>query len=214
MGKLIKDYGEIRLWQLGENEIPSLTFFVLDNYYVQYWKQHIDINGEELSCAISEDLIHFNQGAFFAIKDVNERFLASIKAVKISRGDKFPLEDDFQITYSDFEKIVFPIVGDVWLFGRLVVDRDYFSRRPEFIHYRNIIFRILICKAIECMSYSLDNILIADVDVAVCQKLRKVDINMIPIGFPKIIYASEAIPVYSHMSGLYTFFQKNIHLIR
>ena len=47
MGKLIKNYGEISLWQLGKDEIPDMTFFVLDNYYMQYWKQHIDVSGEE-----------------------------------------------------------------------------------------------------------------------------------------------------------------------
>lgn len=214
MGELIKDYGEISLWQLGKDEIPDLTIFVLDNYYMQYWKRHIDVDGKELRNAASEDLAHFNHGAFFAIKDSCRRLLASIKAIKLLKNDKFPLEDDFQITYADLEQIVFPLAGDVWLFGRLVVDREYFISKPEFARYRNIIFRILICKAIECMSYSLDNILIADVDVAVCRKLRKLDIDMIPIGSSKIIYASEAVPVYNRMSGLSTFFQKNIHLIR
>lgn len=214
MGKLIKNYGGISLWQLGKDEIPDLTFFVLDNYYKQYWKQHIDVDGEELRNAVSEDLTHFDQGAFFAIRDLGGHLLASIKAVKILKTDEFPLKNDFQITYSDLERIVYPLVGDVWLFGRFVVDRDYFNSKPELVCYRNIIFRVLICKAIECMSYSLDNILIADVDVEVCRKLRKVDIDMIPIGSSKIIYASEAIPVYNRMSGLSTFLKKNIHLIR
>ena len=214
MGKLIKNYGEISLWQLGKDEIPDMTFFVLDNYYMQYWKQHIDVSGEELRNAIAEDLTHFDHGTFFAIKDLDGRLLASIKAIKILKDDKFPLENDFQITYSDLERRVVPLVGDVWLFGRLVVDRDYFNSKPEFVRFRNIIFRILICKAIECMSYSPDNILVADVDVAVCRKLRKFDIDMIPIGSSKIIYASEAVPVYNRMSGLSTFYSKNIHFIR
>ena len=158
MGKLIKNYGEISLWQLGKDEIPDMTFFVLDNYYMQYWKQHIDVSGEELRNAIAEDLTHFDHGTFFAIKDLDGRLLASIKAIKILKDDKFPLENDFQITYSDLERRVVPLVGDVWLFGRLVVDRDYFNSKPEFVRFRNIIFRILICKAIECMSYSPDNI--------------------------------------------------------
>lgn len=55
------------------------------------------------------------------------------------------------------ERIVSPLVGDVWLFGCLVGDRDYFNPKPEFARFRNIIFQILICKAIECMSYSPDN---------------------------------------------------------
>ena len=83
MGKLIKNYGEISLWQLGKDEIPDMTFFVLDNYYMQYWKQHIDVSGEELRNAIAEDLTHFDHGTFFAIKDLDGRLLASIKAIKI-----------------------------------------------------------------------------------------------------------------------------------
>lgn len=62
MGELIKDYGEISLWKLGKDEIPDLTIFVLDNYYMQYWKQHIDVDGKELRNAVSEDLAHFNRG--------------------------------------------------------------------------------------------------------------------------------------------------------
>lgn len=214
MGKLIKNYGEINLWQLEKDEIPDLTIFVLDNYYMRYRNQHINIKRKELKNAIAEDLAHFEHGNFFVIKDLDGRLLASIKAVKILKDDKFPLEEDFRITYCDLERIVSPLVGDIWLFGRLVVDQNYFKLKPELTHFRNIIFRILISKAIECISYSLDNILIADVDVAVCQKLRKLDINMIPIGPSKIIYASEAIPVYNRMSGLFTFYSKNIHLIR
>lgn len=214
MGQLIKKFGDINLWKLEKDEIPDLTFFVLDNYYMQYWNQHIHSGDDEYKEAVKEDLIHFNHGVFFVMKDTTGHILGSIKAVKIAKGGAFPLEGEFQINYSDFIQIVpESTIHDIWLFGRLIVDKEYFKSHPDLIRFRNSIYRILICQAITCMSYNPDNILIAEVDKAVCTKLCRVDIEMIPIGASKIIYASETIPVYNRMSHLYTFLNKNIHLI-
>lgn len=51
---------------------------------------------------MAEDLAHFEHDTFFAIKDLDGCLLALIKAAKSLKDDKFPLEDDFRITYSDF----------------------------------------------------------------------------------------------------------------
>lgn len=58
------------------------------------------------------------------------------------------------------------------------------------------------------------DILVAEIDLNLLKKFRLLNINMVQIGSPKLIYASQAALAYIRMKDLRDFYEKNAYLLK
>jgi len=211
MDKLLFVFKEIYLYQLCKKSIPDFIRFVLmTNYYTH--QGNVDLIGinRELSEAIEEDIIHYELGYYFAVKNQNNEIIGGIKAIEMDKV----LLSDFLSNINIRTDIVTLDAPHVWLIGRFVVDSRVFAKNKYLLPYRNSVYKLLMLEVIGLLKNNPQDLLIAEIDTCLLRKFRLLNIVMTQIGKPRLLYGSYASLACIRIKDLMQFYNANSDLTK
>lgn len=167
---------------------------------------------EEIEEVVNDDIDHFNHAYFYAIKNSDNKIIGTVKVCLWDEGLIFPLQRHFGIEIKDFINELSFRPNNIWHLGRLAVDHEEISLDPILNKNRVAIFKVLLLAAFRHICTDNNNIMIAECDSRLNEKVKLLGINSIPIGKSRQYLGSETIPIYNTGKELKQFLNKYRHV--
>jgi len=201
---LVKDFGEYALYHFSNNMAQNICKFIVRVYYDVH-KQQVsnDVINHDVQKACKEEINLFSESHYYAIVNKKGEIVGSIRAGMWNKKAKLPIHDEFN---------VLPTIhnGNVWHIGRFAVDP---SKMDENLRkHRVMIFKLLLYHAIQHVCTEENNIMFAECDRKLHEKVKLLNICSKEIGESKQYIGSETVPIFNTSNGLKLFLWNHKHL--
>jgi len=196
MDKEIKQFNGFSLWQISKNNIPEFSSFATE-IYTRYCNKHNDITKEEIQHIIKSDMQHYDWAYFYAIRNTGNAIIATIKVTRWQNTLYFPIHGEFNVDIKKILENLSFVPEEIWHLGRLAIDQRMISSDKHLSKYRLHILKILLIAAFRHICTNDNNIMIAECDARLNEKIRLLGINSISIGNRMMYLGSETIPIYN-----------------
>lgn len=196
-----------RIWQLGKESLYELAEFVVQQNY----KHHVgSISSEyikgEIDAVYQEELLYADCSTIFAVRDVVDRIIGSIRVFKWDRKQALPIQKIFGIN---------PLTAihpeedcSYWHIGRFAIDS--FAGIPTIT-----LFKQLMVFAVHPIVCDEESYMIAETDSKLLRIMNALGIETVQLGESLNYLASETIPICSSKNGLLIFYHhyKNLYQV-
>ncbi|NJK93784.1 MAG: hypothetical protein HC905_01605 [Bacteroidales bacterium] len=203
MDLLVRRFSDFSLWQVKQKNLFDFSSFVVKVNYECY--KYTAKTGEEIS-DIEEifkyDCAHFDHAFFYALKSSKGQLIATIKVTRWNESIVFPLVSNFGIDIPKFLSGLTFKPKEIWHLGRLAIDHQKISCDPVLSKYRTSILKIMLIAAFNHICTDNDNIMLAECDNRLNEKIKLMGIHSIPIGESIQYLGSETTPIYNTGNGL------------
>jgi len=204
MDQKVKQFNSFSLWLTGKDNLPAFSNFVAEINSRYCNKQGI-IKEKEIQDILKYDMQHYDWAYFYAIRNIEETIIATIKVTRWQNALYFPIHGEFNV---DIEKILENLSFKpevIWHLGRLAIDQRMIATDKHLSKHRLNILKILLIAAFRHICTNDNNIMIAECDTRLNEKIRLLGINSISIGNSMMYLGSETIPIYNTGKNLRQF---------
>jgi hypothetical protein len=209
MDLLTKKFPTFSLWQVCKCNLLEFSNFVININHKCYNIDHLTHKLEEV---VNDDIDHYNHSFFYAIKDLDNKIIGTVRVCLWDEGLVFPLQRNFGIEIKDFKNKLSFKPNKIWHLGRLAVDPEAISHNPTLSKNRVTIFKVLLLAAFRHICSDNNNVMIAECDSRLNEKVKLFGINSVPIGKSMQYLGSETIPIYNTGKELKQFLNKYEHI--
>lgn len=203
---LIKDFELFSLHKVvGIESLPICEFVI--NLYYKFHKQNVsqEIIRKDIRSIHQEELNLFSESHIYVIFNRFNEIVGTIRAGLWNKREKLPLQNEFNIDISNFN-----ISGQIWHIGRFAIDSEVMKK--ELLGKRIFIFKTLLYHAISHVCSQDNNVMFAECDRKLHEKVKLLNINSKVIGKPKQYIGSETIPICNTSQDLKSFLWNHKHL--
>jgi len=203
---LVKDFGEYALHRFSNDMTQEICEFVVRvNYEVH--KMQVDLIESERDVLkfCHEETNLFSVTHYYVITNKSGEFVGTIRAGLWNKTSNLPIIQEFEIPQ---EYMLHN--GNVWHIGRFAVDP---SKMDENLRkHRVVIFKTLLVHAIQHVCTQDDNIMFAECDRKLHEKVKLLKICSTEIGKSKQYIGSETVPIFNTSYNLKYFLWNHKHL--
>ncbi|MCL2312982.1 MAG: hypothetical protein FWC41_10945 [Firmicutes bacterium] len=203
---LIKDFGDYTLHHFSNERAPSICeFTVRVNYQVHKQQVTEDRLFLEAQKICKEELNLFQDPHYYVILNKKDEMIGTIRAGLWNKKKKLPIHEEFEIPaeYRNQQ-------SNVWHIGRFAVDP---LKMDENIRkHRLMIFKLLLFHAIQHVCAQDENIMLAECDRKLHEKVKLLNICSKEIGESKQYIGSETVPIFNTSNALKLFLWNHMHL--
>lgn len=203
MDQKVKQFNGFSLWQVSKDNLPAFSSFVAE-IYSRYCSKQNAIK-EEIQNILKYDMQHYDWAYFYAIRNTENAIIATIKVTRWQSTLYFPFHGEFNV---DIESVIENLPfkpEEIWHLGRLAIDQRTIATDKLLSKYRFNMLKILLIVAFRHICTNDNNIMIAECDTRLNEKIRLLGINSISIGKSMIYLGSETIPIYNTGKNLRQF---------
>jgi len=203
---LVKDFGEYALHRFSNCMAQVICEFVVRvNYDIHKCQASNGVIEQNVQKTYKEELNLFGESHYYAIANKKDEIVGSIRAGMWNKKEKLPIQKDFDIppAYSNHN-------GNVWHIGRFAVDPSKMNENLR--KHRLMIFKLLLFHAIQHVCAEEDNIMLAECDRKLHEKVKLLNICSREIGESKQYIGSETVPIFNTSNGLKLFLWNHKHL--
>lgn len=211
MDILLNDFQDYSLWLVSKENLSDVSRFILRVNHKVHLNSNI-INYSDLVKTKELDLKSFSTSYFFAIKNQNHEIVGTIKAQKWDNLSLLPIEEDFDIKFTDIINKLGYSPKEVWHIGRFAIDQEKIKSDPALRNNRVTILKLLLTNAFLHICTNHANIAIAECDKKLFDKLKLLGINSSQIGESKMYLGSETVPILNTAKGVEKFVKEHKHL--
>ncbi|MDE5423347.1 hypothetical protein L3073_14095 [Ancylomarina sp. DW003] len=208
MDILLNDFQNFSLWLISQEYLHEVSRFILRINHQVHLNSNI-INYSDLVRTKKMDLESFPTSFFYAIKNRKNEIVGTIKAQKWDGNCKLPIEDDFEIKVDDVLNELNYKPNEVWHIGRFAIDQQKIKTDPFLRKNRVTILKLLMANALQHIYAERTNILIAECDKKLFDKLQLMEIYSSQIGDSKYYLGSETVPMFNTAIGVKRFVEQN-----
>jgi hypothetical protein len=211
MDQKVKQFDGFSLWQTGKDTLPAFSFFVT-NIYSKCCNQQNVISGENILNTLHHDLEHYDWAWFYAIRNSDNAIIATIKVTLWHPALHFPIHDVFKVSIDKILENLSFRPAEIWHLGRLAIDHRMIAADKRLSKYRLHILKILLVTAFRHICAHDNNIMIAECDTRLNEKIRLLGIHSIPVGNSMMYLGSETVPIYNTAKNLKQFLNTYGHV--
>ncbi|MCZ4694073.1 hypothetical protein DWB61_02775 [Ancylomarina euxinus] len=211
MDILLNDFQDFSLWLVSHDHLNEVSSFILRVNHQVHLNSNI-INYSDLLKTRKLDLDSYSSSFFYAIKNRKHEIVGTIKAQKWDGNSRLPIEDDFDVKVVDVLNELSYTPHEVWHIGRFAIDQQRIKTDPFLRKNRVVILKLLMVNALQHIYANLTNILIAECDKKLFDKLRLMEIYSSQIGDSKFYLGSETVPMFNTAIGVKKFVEQHIAL--
>jgi len=211
MDILLDDFQDYSLWLVSKDHLAEVSRFILRVNHQVHLNSNI-INYSDLIKTRKLDLDSFSSSYFYAIKNKKHEIVGTIKAQKWDGSCKLPIEEDFDIKVDDIVSELSYKPHEVWHIGRFAIDQQKIKDDPLLKKNRIVILKMLMANALQHIYADRTNILIAECDRKLFEKLQLMEIYSSQIGNSKSYLGSETVPMFNTAIGVKKFVEQNTGL--
>ncbi len=212
MKKMLIQNEDFSLWQVtAAEELKEIIRFVLSVNYKHHLEENFPV--EELEVLFSEDLKGVNDSVYYVIYDSAGEMVGTIKSQRWDSKVRLCIEKDFDIDLHSLVKSQSVEPQDVFHIGRFAIDQEKFAENRALKRYRIAFLKMLLLQALKpvCQGNGF-KLVLCECDEKLYVGLKRMGMNVKPIGESKVYMGSRTIPVYSNNLGIQSFVQQNNHL--
>ena len=212
MKKILIHNEDFSLWQMtGEEELKEIVRFVLTVNYKHHLEENFPV--DELDVLFSEDLKGINDSIYYVIYDSDGGMVGTIKSQRWDSKVRLCIEKDFDIDLHSLVKSQSVEPEEVFHIGRFAIDQNKIADNKALKRHRIAFLKILLLHALKPVCQGKGSKLaLCECDEKLYVGLKRMGMNVKPIGESKVYMGSRTIPVYSNNLGLQSFVQQNNHL--
>lgn len=204
MDQKIKQFNGFSCWQISKDSLPAFSRFVADIYSRYCNKQNI-VKEAEIQKILKEDILHYSNAYFYALRDTENAIIATIKVTRWQSTLFFPIHEEFSVDIKKvLENLPFKPV-EIWHLGRLAIDQRKIATDKLLTKYRLHMLKILLIVAFRHICANDNNIMIAECDTRLNEKIRLLGIHSQSIGNSMMYFGSETIPIFNTGKNLKQF---------
>jgi hypothetical protein len=211
MDQKVKQFNGFSLWQVSKDNLPAFSSFVAEIYSGYCNKQNI-VKEEEIQNILKYDMQHYDWAYFYAIRNTGNTIIATIKVTRWQSSLYFPIHGEFNV---DIKRILENLPfkhEEIWHLGRLAIDQRTIATDKQLSKYRLTMLKILLIAAFRHICTNDNNIMIAECDTRLNEKIRLLGINSITVGSSMMYLGSETVPIYNTGRNLRKFLSTYGHV--
>lgn len=183
--------------------LEEIVEFVVKENYLHHQKTLPENIQEEVEELIAEEQVLLSASRFFLAKDNEGRLIGCIRLHRWNHTSNLPITK-FGIRIEEvFPKEEYP---NVWHVGR-------FAIKSHTSNDAIVILKTLIICAISPIVNTRSSIMLAEIDAKLIRSLRRMDIELAPIGKPLYYIGSETFPISARNSDLTNYYEKYRNLL-
>jgi len=203
---LVKDFGDYSLHHFSNDIAPNICQFVIRVYYQVHGRLVVNEQLlQEVQKISKEEQSLFDELHYYVIQNKKGEMVGSIRSGLWNKKGKLPIFEEFEIPneYRNHN-------GDVWHIGRFAVDPQKMDENIR--KYRLMIFKLLLFHAIQHVCVQEENIMLAECDRKLHEKVKLLNICSKEIGESKQYIGSETVPIFNTSNALKLFLWNHKHL--
>lgn len=183
--------------------LEEIVEFVVKENYLHHQKTLPENIQEEVEELIAEEQVLLSASRFFLAKDNEGRLIGCIRLHRWNHTSNLPITK-FGIRIEEvFPKEEYP---NIWHVGR-------FAIKSHTSNDAIVILKTLIICAISPIVNTRSSIMLAEIDAKLIRSLRRMDIELAPIGKPLYYIGSETFPISARNSDLTNYYEKYRNLL-